>query len=162
VPIKVIPNLVDSVESDVINIRGGGVALPCLHQGVCSFWESLYRGGCNWMWDYVLDTATDLIWLPVTLEQGTAILATDGSYAHKKGPNVSGPGWVIACCRSGRMLKCSFFEFSSDASSYRGELLGLVAIHTLVLHACWFYQPSTISRKLFCDSESALYKSSRW
>jgi hypothetical protein len=54
------------------------------------------------------------------------------------------------------------FEFSSDASSYRGELpLGLVAIHTLVLHACQYYQPTTITGKFICDSKLALYKSSR-
>jgi hypothetical protein len=61
----------------------------------------------------------------------------------------------------GRILKGSIFEFSSDACSYRGELLGLVAIHTLVLHACWYYQPTTITGKFICDSKSVLYKSSR-
>ncbi len=64
-----------------------------------------------------------------TLQQGSAISATDGSYAQKQGPNVSKVGWVIACQKSGKMLKGLFYEFSSDASSYRGELLGLVALH---------------------------------
>jgi hypothetical protein len=104
------------------------------------------------MWDYVSDTATDLDWLPVALEQGTVILTTDRSYAHSRGPNVSGAGWVIACRRSGRMLKGSFFEFSSDSSSYRGELLGLEEIHTLLLHACWFYQPSIVNGKFICNN----------
>jgi hypothetical protein len=52
-----------------------------------------------------------------------------------------------------------FFEFSKNASSYRGGLLGLVAIHTLFLHACWFYQPPTATGKIICDSKLALYKS---
>jgi hypothetical protein len=161
VPIRVILILVNRAESDVIKIRGGGVALPCLRQRVCSFWESLHYCRGIWMWDYVSDATTDPDWLPGALKQGTAILATDGSYAHKRGPKVSGAGGVIACRRSGRMLKGSFFEFSSNSSSYREEVLGMVAIHTLVWHACQFYQPSTISRKFICDKELALYKSSR-
>jgi hypothetical protein len=39
--------------------------------------------------------------------------------------------------------------------------LGLVAIHTRILHACWFYQPTTVTGKIICDSKSALYKSSK-
>ncbi len=110
------------------------------------------------MWDYVLDVTSEPIWLPLALERGTAVIATDGSYNRKRGPNVSGAGWVIACWRSGNILKGSFFEFSSNASSYRGGLLGLVAIHTLVLHACWFYQPTIVTGKIICDRKLALYK----
>jgi ribonuclease HI len=68
---------------------------------------------------------------------------------------------MIACQKSGKMIKGSFYEFSSNASSYRGELLGLVAIHTLILHVCRFYQPTSACGKIICDSKSALYKSSQ-
>ena len=100
-------------------------------------------------------------WLPLALESGTVVSATDGSYDRKKRPDVSGAGWVIACRRSGRVLKGSFFKFSSNASSYRGELLDLVAIHTLVLHTCRFYQPAMATGKIVCNSKLALYKSSK-
>ncbi len=113
------------------------------------------------MWDYVLDRILEPSWIPRALEQGTVILATDGSYNRKRGPNISRAGWVIACQKSGKMIKGSFYEFSSNASSYRGELLGLVVIHTLILHVCRFYQPTSACRKLICDSKSALYKSSQ-
>jgi hypothetical protein len=113
------------------------------------------------MWDYVSDVTSEPSWLPLALERGTAFLATDGSYNRKRGPNVSGAGWVIACRRLGNILKGSCFEFSSNASSYRGELLGLVAIHTLVLHACQFYQPTTVTGKIICNSKSTQYKSSK-
>ncbi len=68
---------------------------------------------------------------------------------------------MIACRKSGKMIKGSFYEFSSNASSYRGELLGLVAIHTLILHVCRFYQPTSACGKIICDSKLALYKSSQ-
>ncbi len=100
------------------------------------------------MWDYVLDVTSEPSWLPLALERGTAVLATDGSYNGIRGPNNNGAGWVLTCQRMGRILKRSFFEFSSDASSYRGELLGQVVIHTLALHACWYYQPTAVTRKL--------------
>jgi hypothetical protein len=112
------------------------------------------------MWDYMSGVTSEPSWLPLALERGAAVLATDGSYDRKRGLNVSGAGWVIACQRSGNILKGSFFEFSSNASSYRGYFLSLVAIHTLVLHACQFYQPTIVTGKIICDSKLALYKSS--
>ncbi len=136
VSIKVVPISVDKVESDVIKIREGGATLPPLQQKAQTFWKGLYQGGGTWMWDYVLDVTSEPSWLQLALERGTSVLATDGSYNRKRGPNVSGAGWVIACWRSGNILKGSCFEFSSNVSSNRGEFLGLVAIHTLVLHAC--------------------------
>ncbi len=113
------------------------------------------------MWDYVSDRISEPSWIPRALEQGTVILATDGSYNKKRGPNISRAGWVIACQKSGKMIKGSFYEFSSNASSYRGELLGLVVIHTLILHVCRIYQPTSACRKIICNSKSALYKSSK-
>jgi hypothetical protein len=161
IPIKVVPISVNKVESDVIKLRGGGATLPHLQQKTQTFWEGLYQGGGIWMWDYMSDVTSEPSWLPLAIERGTVVLATDGSYDRKRGPNVSGAGWVIACQRLGNILKGSFFKFSSNASSYRGELLGLVAIHTLVLCACWFYQPTTVTGKVICDSKLALYKSSK-
>jgi hypothetical protein len=160
IPIKVVPISVDKVESDVIKIRGGGATLPRIQQKVQTFWEGLYQGGGTWMWDYVPDVTSEPSWLLLALKRDTSVLPTDGSYDRKRGPYVSGAGWVTACRRSGNILKGSFFEFSRDANSYRGELLGLVAIHTLVLQACWFYQPITVIGKIICNSKLALYKSS--
>ncbi len=112
------------------------------------------------MWDFVSNVTSEPSWLPLALESGTVVLATDGSYDRKKGSHVSGAGWDIACWKSGRVLKGSYFGFSSNASSYRGDLLGLVAIHILVLHACRFYQPTMVTRKIVSKSKLALYKSS--
>jgi hypothetical protein len=88
IPIKVVPISVDKVESDIIVDVGG----PLL-------------GGRTWMWDYVPDVTSEPSWLLLALERGTAVLATDGSYDRRRGPNVSGAGWVIACPRSGKILK---------------------------------------------------------
>jgi hypothetical protein len=139
ISMKVIPISVDKMESDVVKIKKGGGNLPRLRQETRKFWDLLYEEGGKWMWDYVSDRISEPSWIPRALKQGTVILATDRSYNRKRGPNISGAGWVIACQKSGKMIKGSFYEFSSNARSYRGELLGLVAIHTLILHVCRFY-----------------------
>ncbi len=88
------------------------------------------------MGDYISDKESDPLWLKEALKQGSAILATNGSYSRTKGPHVSEAGWVIACRKTHRLLKGSFYENSRDASPYRGELLGLVALHTIILQIC--------------------------
>ena len=58
------------------------------------------------------------------------------------------------------MLRANFYERSKSASSYRGELLGLVALHTLLLALAWFYDLGTVTPKICCDNMSALRQSS--
>jgi hypothetical protein len=48
------------------------------------------KGIGKWMWDYVSDGSFELHWLKTALEQGTAVLTTDGSYSQSRGPDVSG------------------------------------------------------------------------
>ena len=71
------------------------------------------------MWDYVSDRESYPSWVKDALTTGTAIFLTDGSFRPKADALVSAAGWVIACRRTGRLLKGSFFEFSRDASAYR-------------------------------------------
>jgi hypothetical protein len=113
------------------------------------------------MWDYVSDKESDPLWLKEALEQSLAILATDGSYSRTKGPHVSGAGWFIAYRKTHRLLKGSFYENSRDASLYRGELLGLVALHTIILQICKYYNLQSVRGKIICDSKSTLNQSSK-
>jgi hypothetical protein len=87
------------------------------------------------MWDYVSDRESDTSWVKDALTTGTVIFSTDGSFRPKADALVSGAGWVIACTKTRRTLEGSFYEWASLASSYQGELLGLVAIHTFILVA---------------------------
>jgi hypothetical protein len=48
-------------------------------------------------------------------------------------PKMSGLGWILLCTASRRTLRGSFDEIPLNARSFIGELLGLVAIHTLAL-----------------------------
>ncbi len=136
IPTNVKPISLSSVTNNVVSVKGEGPPLPTLRTTRHTFWELLMSGGGVWMWDYVSNRSTDTSWMMTALEQGTAILATDGSYSRKRGLKVCGAGWVFVCRKSCKILCGSFYKFSSSASAYRGELLGLVAFHTLVLQIC--------------------------
>jgi hypothetical protein len=60
-----------------------------------------------------------------------------------------------------RMLKGSFYKNSRGASPYRGELLGLVTLHTIILQICKYYHLQLAKGKIICDSKSALNQSSK-
>jgi hypothetical protein len=113
------------------------------------------------MWDYISNKDMESLWIVNALLNGTLILSTDGLYHRNKAPQVSGAGWILACCRTGRMLQGSFYERSIDASAYWGELLGLVVLHTLLHRIVAYYKICSASGKIVCDSKSALNKSSQ-
>jgi hypothetical protein len=59
------------------------------------------------------------------------------------------------------MLQGSFYELSINASAYQGELLELVALHTLLHRIVTYYKIHLASGKIVCDSKSALNKSAQ-
>ncbi len=94
------------------------------------------------MWQYVKEGEVDVGWIHDTLVNGNLIGVTDGSYDRIKAQMVSKAGWVLTCTASHMTLQGSFYEKSPKAGSYRGELLGLVAIHTLILGIAKILLPS--------------------
>ena len=83
------------------------------------------------MWANIVNEGGNLKWAVDALTNGTAIWVTDGSYIKEVAPDISGAGWILYCTSTTHRLYGSFFEKSPYAGSYRGELLGLLAIHTL-------------------------------
>jgi predicted RNA-binding Zn ribbon-like protein len=76
------------------------------------------------LWDHVYTPLVDLI------ADGTAVLVTDGSCSRKICSNIDGAGWMIYCrARRKVVFKGSFYKWCDNAGSYRGELLGLLAVH---------------------------------
>ena len=72
-------------------------------------------------------------WIVAGMEQGTLICIIDGSYDRKKAPTICGAGWIILCSLTKWYVKGLFSRHSQSASSYRGELLGMLAIHLFLL-----------------------------
>ena len=96
------------------------------------FWEVLDKWQRLWMWDNLTWVGDDG-WLAAVIADGTCIAVTDGSYMKDLYPNVQLVAVVLECTRGRGRLWCSFSEASQVACSYRGELLGLMAIHLILL-----------------------------
>ena len=62
---------------------------------------------------------------------------TDGSFIRELYPNLCSACFVLECTEGGGKLIGSFAEKSKSANTYRGELLGLMAVHLLLLSVNW-------------------------
>ncbi len=58
---------------------------------------------------------------------------TDGSYTRKLYPNLCSAAFVVECAKGRGRLIGSFLEALLVANTYRGELLGLMAIHLILV-----------------------------
>ena len=67
------------------------------------------------------------------MREGTLVAAFDGSYNCISIPEMSGAGWILLCKRTGKSIKGSLVEWSKAASSYQGKLLGMLAVHLMML-----------------------------
>ena len=88
------------------------------------------------MWEMIYPDCKDgfdVQWLIQTLRAGNLVGVTDGSYDRNRDAYVCGAGWILMDATTGQRLAGSFFEYSSSAGSYRGELLGLCAINVILL-----------------------------
>jgi hypothetical protein len=113
------------------------------------------------MWEDIKEGEMDVSWLRDALTTGTLMGVMDQSYDRHKAKSCSGAGWVLACRSSKKTLRRSFYKVSLAAGSYHGELLGLGAIHTLILAAAEYYQPERIPGKICCNNMSALNQASK-
>jgi hypothetical protein len=113
------------------------------------------------MWDDVPGGKSDVVWIGAALREGSFIGVTDGSYDKDRAKTVSGLGWTICCIRTRNLLQGLFFEILPKAGSYRGELLGLVALHTMIAAVAQFYKIDTAIEKICCNNISALGQSSK-
>ena len=67
------------------------------------------------------------------IRDNSLIAVTDGSYIKELFPNVNLAAFVLVCSKGRGRLIGTFPEQTMAACAYRGELLGLLAIHLLLL-----------------------------
>ena len=85
---------------------------------------------------------------------------TDGSYMKHMAPKVSGTGWIIQDRATGKKVKGSLAEWSHLAGSYRGEMLGMLAVRVFPLAIEEYYQQASRAaegNKVSCDNKGALF-----
>jgi hypothetical protein len=106
--------------SEIVHLSVGPLLKQQVHCTEEEFWAHLHSWGGEWLWDHTyLPFGIDP--LVEAIADGTAVLVTDGSYSRKIRHNIDGAGWLIYCRRQ------------KSAGSYRCELLGLLAVHLMVL-----------------------------
>ena len=97
-----------------------------------SFFDVLREWGNTWMWNSLRLTGNDN-WLLDAIREGTCIAVTDGSYIRELYPDMCSCAFVLECTEGRGRVFGSFPEQSKRACAYRGELLGLMAIHLILL-----------------------------
>jgi hypothetical protein len=86
------------------------------------------------MWDSLRLTGEDN-WILEALREGTCIAVTDGSYIRELYLNMCSCAFALECTQRRGRIFGSFPEQSRRACAYRGELLGLMAVHLVLLAA---------------------------
>jgi hypothetical protein len=71
-------------------------------------------------------------WLAEAITKNTLVTVTDGLYMKEIHPHINSAAFVFECSKGQGRLWGSFVEHTPDAGSYRGELLGLMAIHLIL------------------------------
>ena len=83
---------------------------------------------------------------------------TDGSYIREMYPEVCSCAFVLECLQGRGMIYGSFPEQSKQACAYRRELLGLMAIHLILLAANKMERRLHGCVKIYSDCLGALGK----
>ena len=86
------------------------------------------------MWEE-LTLIGEVGWLLASIAAGTCIAVTDGSYMREIYPDLGAAAFVVECTKGRGRILGSFPESSVEASAFRSELLGLLALHLLLLAA---------------------------
>ena len=83
------------------------------------------------MWDNLAITG-DLDWIAASIADNSCVAVTNGSYMKDLYPYLNSAAFILECSKGRGRLMGSFVENTPNAGSYRGELLGLMAIHLIL------------------------------
>jgi hypothetical protein len=97
-----------------------------------NFLDVLRGWGQTWIRDDLMVTGgTD--WIIQAIGDNSLVAVTDGSYIKEHSPELCSAAFVLECTKGRGRLVGAFAEASVAANAYRGELLGLMAVHLLLL-----------------------------
>jgi hypothetical protein len=96
------------------------------------FLEMLQSWGHTWLWEHMA-VYGGFKWLEHAISADTLVAVMDGSYIREIYPNLCSAAFVLECSKGRGRVFGSFLEALLVANAYRGELLGLMAIHLILL-----------------------------
>jgi hypothetical protein len=97
-----------------------------------TFLEVLQSWGYTWIWEQ-MSVSGGTEWVDKFIIDGTLVVVTDRSYIRELFPNLCSAAFVLECSKSQGRVVGLFSESLIGANAYRGELLGLMAIHLILL-----------------------------
>ena len=139
----------------------GGWRLTSVAQAVApspapsNFMDVLLSWGNTWLWDDRTLTG-EHGWINDAISDGSLLAVTDGSFLREHYLNLCSAAFVLECTRGQSRLIGSFSESSRVANAYRGELLGLMAIHLILLSVDKVHGGRTGSVEVVSDCLGAL------
>ena len=98
------------------------------------FLEVLEEWGSIWMW-LSFHLIGNNHWLEEAIEAEPCVAMTDGLYIREVFPNVYSAAFILECSKFRGRIVGSFPKQSTMANTYQGELIGLKAIHLILLAA---------------------------
>ena len=113
--------------------------------------------GNTWMWEGIR-VLGDGKWLEEAIRDNSLIVVTDGSYMKDLLPNMNSCAFILECGNGRGRATGAFPEQTTTACSYRGELIGLLAIHLIILSFNKTAPDLTGSVHIYLDCLGALNK----
>ena len=128
-----------------------------------TFRQVLSEWGHTWMWDSLRLSGEDGddevgTWVKEAIEDNSLVAVTDGSYMKDLYPNMNSCAFIIECIKGRGRMSGAFPEQTMAACSYRGELLGLLAIHLILLSINKITPTLSGTVQIFSDCLGALNK----
>jgi hypothetical protein len=119
------------------------------------FLNVLHSWGNIWLWEN-LQVMGGVSWLHDSITDGLLIAVTNGSYIREWFPNLCLATFVLECSNGRGQIVGSFSEALLVANAYRGELLGLITIHLILLSVNKLHKDLAGSAEIVSDCLGAL------
>jgi hypothetical protein len=122
-----------------------------------TFVEVLQEWGCSWLWEHMtIKGGTE--WIAHAITARSLVAVTDGSYTRQVYPHLCSAAFVLECSHGRGRLIGLFKEALKVANAYRGELLGLMAIHLILVSVNRVNKSLSGSTKVVSDCLGALQR----
>ena len=134
-----------------------------------NFLEVLREWGNGWMWKNLradggegqglsMRERAGFDWIKEAIQDESLTAVSDGSYIRQLHPELCSAAMIMECQRTKQRLVLSFSESCKQANAYRGELLGLMAIHLLLLSFNKVWPELQGATHVYSDCLGALHK----
>jgi hypothetical protein len=128
-------------------------SVPALFLDVLNSW------GNTWLWEHISITGR-VTWLETSIADSTLVAVTD-DYIRELFPNLCSAAFVLECSKGWGRIIGAFLEAIHVVNAYRGEILGLLAIHLIILSINKMNRKLLVSVEIVSDCLGALKRVTR-